>query len=60
MSTEYDIESIKEDIKEILRLLKNAGFVSLSPARVFDISQRAKRDADKLKERLHGNKTARK
>lgn len=56
MSTDPDIKEIKEDVAEIKRLLRNAGFVGLSPARVFGINQQAKRDADKMKERLNGDK----
>ncbi len=57
MVTDNDIQEIKSDLSEIKRLLLNAGFVGCTPARVYEIGQKAKRDAEKIKGRLNGDKT---
>lgn len=56
MSSDHDIKEIKEGVEEIKRLLKNAGFVGCTPARVYEINQKAKRDADSIKRRIDGDK----
>jgi hypothetical protein len=57
--TDHDIKEIKDKLIEIIRLLKNAGFVNSSPARVYEITEEAKRKSDKIKERLYGNSSDR-
>ena len=56
MSNNSDIKEIKEDVAEIKRLLKNAGFTNCSPARIYEINQKAKRDADRLRKLLNVDK----
>ncbi len=55
MSTENDMQEIKDALGEIKRLLKNAGFVNASPARVFEISKEAQQKSKRIRERLYGH-----
>jgi valyl-tRNA synthetase len=59
MFTEKDIQEIKNDLGEIKRLLKNAGFVNSNPARVHEISKEAQQKSEKIRERLYGNSSNR-
>lgn len=51
---ETDIKAIKDQVNEIMRILKNAGFTGTAPQKVVDITKKAREIKERL-DRRNGN-----